>query len=518
MAIRLSGLASGLDTDTMVKELMKAQRMKSTKIEKNITKMEWKKDKWKDINSKIYSLYTSSLSKIKMQGNFNAKKASSTNEEKVTVTANTSAPEGNHIIKVKSTASAQFVTGNVIPKDIAVSVNTRLTELDLSAVEGSTITIKAGTNDEVVFNVEETTSIGDFTKALQDAGLNANYDTTQKRFFISSKESGFKNSFTITSSATVDLTRLGLIEIKPSITDGVVKEPADSTVSLVKPSDAVIIYNGAELKSPSNTISANGLTITVKDKTTGSDTDIDTDDEVINISVTKDNQTIYDMIKDFVKSYNDVLKIMNESYSADSSKGYEPLTSDEKEAMTEEEIKKWEDKIKSSLLRRDNTLSSITSLMRTTLNKSVSVDGKSYSLSSFGIVSVNYTEKGLLHINGDSEDILVSSEPDELMKALTENPDAVMEVFTKLASELYGTLSDKMKSTSLSSALTIYNDKEISKTITNYKDDLSKLELRLQDMENRYYKQFTAMETMISKLNTQSSSMASLFGMNTSTQ
>jgi predicted neuraminidase len=93
-----------------------------------------------------------------------------------------------------------------------------------------------------------------------------------------------------------------------------------------------------------------------------------------------------------------------------------------------------------------------------------------------------------------------------------DDPDKVMEVMNKIASNLYKTLSDDMKSSTLRSALTLYNDKEMTNQIKDYKSDLSTLEDKLQDVENRYYKQFSAMETAMAKLNSQSSSLASMLG------
>ena len=77
MAIRLSGMISGLDTDAIIKELMSAQSLKKTKIEQNKEKLEWKKEKWEEMNTKIYSLYTEKLSELKLQGTFLTKKVSS---------------------------------------------------------------------------------------------------------------------------------------------------------------------------------------------------------------------------------------------------------------------------------------------------------------------------------------------------------------------------------------------------------------------------------------------------------
>jgi flagellar hook-associated protein 2 len=203
---------------------------------------------------------------------------------------------------------------------------------------------------------------------------------------------------------------------------------------------------------------------------------------------------------------------MNKAYNATSSRGYEPLTDEQKDSMTDTEIDKWEQKIKDSLLRRDDTLSTLTSSMRTTLSDIVVVNGKKYSLSSFGIGSVSYIENGQLHINGDTDDSLVSSSENDLMDALNKDPDTVMKVFNELTGKLYSTMTDDMKSTSLRSALTFYNDKDMAKTLTDYQGDLKKMNDKLNDMEDRYYKQFSAMESAMAKMNSQSNSLASMLG------
>ena len=510
MGIRVSGIASGLDTEGIVSELMKVQRLKTTRLENNITKLNWKIEKWKTLNSKIYSFYTGALSKIRLQGNFNTKKAYSSNESKAAVTATNSVPEGTHTLQIKSVASAQFVTGESLNTSINVTYDTKLKDLGMDEAVGSKIVITAG-SDTIDFEIKENSTVGDFISALRNAGLNANFDTSLKRFFISSTKSGTENAFTITTEVAeggnVDLSKLGLSQITKSVDEnGKVTISAGGNVSVVNPADAVIIYNGAEFKSSSNVMNINGMTITVKDVTA--------EGEVINISVSKDSQAIYDMVKDFIKSYNEVLSELNKAYNADLARGYEPLTDEQKKVMTEEQIEKWENKIKDSLLRRDQSLNSIITAMRDCLSRSVTVNGKSYSLSSFGINSVDYTERGLLHLDGDPDDGMTSSNEDKLMKAISENPDVVMEVFTELTGELYKTMTEQMKSTPLKSALSFYNDKELNNTLKDYQDRLSMWEDRLVEMEDRYYRQFSAMESMMAKLNSQSGALYSLLGMN----
>lgn len=284
----------------------------------------------------------------------------------------------------------------------------------------------------------------------------------------------------------------------------------ENSSNTIEAQNSEIVYNGVTYKQASNTVTINGLTIQAKQVTGGN----------ANITVTKNVQASYDMVKNFIKEYNDILKELNTLYYADSARGYDPLTDEEKEAMTEDQIEKWETKIKDSLLRRDNTLGSLIDSMKTSMGKAVEVttnygETKKYSLSTFGIsTSSDYTEKGLLHIYGDADDSLYAAETNKLMKQLEEDPEAVMQALTGIASGLYSSLTDKMKSTTLSSALTFYNDKEMTKQQTRYAKDISKLEDKLEAMESAYFKKFTAMETALAKLQKSTSALSSLMGNN----
>jgi len=643
MAIRMSGLVSNLDTDSIIKELMSAQNKKKEKVQAKITKLEWKQEKWKELNTKIYALYTGTLTSMKTEGTYQAKKASSTNESKLSVTAGNGAVEGAHTVSVNSLASSQYLTGATIPQytnadgeQVYATASTKLSDLGFDT--STAIRVQVEGKDAVDIAVDGSTTLSDFVNGLKEAGLNASYDSTYHKMFISSKDSGTANAFSITSgtvsstaerdgiktaldysnlstakqkkadtlianyrSAVIDgstdkieeaekaiqdfasdnlktkitneakeaykaslaegeeidkeaqtaavnaaleaaegqfeslessvstavaaydaavsagdfsssgstaLGALGLTDISYNVdATGNISYSYDESSSavLVKASDAEITYNGASFKSSSNNISVNGLNFTANKVTDPG--------EIITVNVSKDVDGIYNKVKDFVKQYNELLKELNDIYGADSAKGYEPLTDDEKEAMTDDQVEKWETKIKDSLLRRDDTLGTLINSMRSALQTTVSVNDSSYSLSMFGITtSSNYSEGGLLHIYGDSEDSYGSDFDDKLKKALTEDADTVMKTLSGVASNLYSTLQEKMKTSTISSALTFYNDKQMTKQMTSYKSELSTLESRLQDIEDRYYSQFSAMETSMSKLQSQQNSLASYLG------
>jgi flagellar hook-associated protein 2 len=274
--------------------------------------------------------------------------------------------------------------------------------------------------------------------------------------------------------------------------------------------DAQITLNGATFKSATNTFNINGLTIKAQAVTAPGET--------IQITTDSDSQGLYDKVKDFLNTYNEVINELMKLYNADSAKGYEPLTDDEKHDMSDSEVEKWEKKIKDSLLRKDSTINGIINTMTTSMMASYEVNGKSYSLGSFGIHTLGFlnaakNENYAYHIDGDSEDSLTSGNQDKLLEAITNDPEGVQEFMTSLASGLYKELGKKMQSTNLSSAYTIYNDKQMASEYSRYTKTIKTWEDKIADMEDRYYKQFSNMEKQLASIQSSSSSISSLLGM-----
>lgn len=275
--------------------------------------------------------------------------------------------------------------------------------------------------------------------------------------------------------------------------------------------DSKIKLNGIEYTSGLNTYSINGLSITALQATGDGDTN------AVSITTATDTQGIYDKIKDFLTQYNSLINEITSLYNADTAKGYEPLTDEEKDAMSESEIEKWEEKIKASLLRRDDSLSSIMNAMTNAMSKGFEINGKKYYLSSFGIKTLGYfnapeNQQYAYHIDGDEDDASVSGNEDKLMAMINSDPDTVVSFMQQLTSNLYDEIGKKMKSTTLSSVYTVYNDKEMASEYSDYTDLIKKWEEKLQAQEDYYYEKFSAMETALAKLNSQTSSLSSLLG------
>lgn len=631
MAMRVSGINSGLDTDAIVQELVSAYSKKTEKYEKEQTKLSWKQEAWKSLNSKVYSFYTNT-SKLKYSSAYAAKKVSVSDTTKASVTASGNAVNGTQKLNVLQTAQSAYLTGGKISttNGEAATSETKLSELGFT--ENATIRVHLNKTDEDGKPIEtdikltKDSTLADVTKELQNAGVNASFDEKNGRLYISSKDSGTIGDFTITASdaqgtgnmyrANRLLDRLGIgsnsyaagdvIQTKQGKTaemsttlvnlgytggettftvngkditvypqtnirdllndfkaagisasfDGATgKLSFSSSESLtfegdadvlkllgldsglkadisrdpikLDGSDAMIVLNGVLYTSDSNSFSVNGLNITANSVTDDINTLLDANGEVdlskltdanaISITTSTDTQGIYDTIKDFLTEYNNIINEMTKLYNADSARDYEPLTDDEKDAMSDTEIEKWETKIKDSLLRRDSSLDSIMSSMISAMNKGIVINGETYALSSFGIHTMGYlnaaeNEQNAFHIDGDEDDENTSGNKDKLMTAITEDADTVIEFMKQLSSNLYKAIDDNMQSTTMRSRYKIYNDKELDKQYNNYAKLISQWEEKVSDKEEYYYKQFTAMESALAKLNSQQSSLSGLLG------
>ena len=216
--------------------------------------------------------------------------------------------------------------------------------------------------------------------------------------------------------------------------------------------------------------------------------------------------------------YNELMEGMLEGYNADTSKGYEPLTSDEKAAMTETEIDEWEKKIKDSLLRRDETLGTTISALNQIMNEGIEMkDGSMMHLFDLGINTPGYFNaeenyRNSFHIDGDKDDTISSKKEDKLMAAINADPDRVASFFQELTGKLYTKLTDLMGSSNYSSAYTLYNDKQMKTDYTDYTSKIAKAEKDLNAKMDKYYQKFAAMEAAMAKVQSQQNSFTSMLG------
>lgn len=274
--------------------------------------------------------------------------------------------------------------------------------------------------------------------------------------------------------------------------------------------DAKINLNGVDFTNSSNVFEVNGLTITALAKTEG--------DEEITLTTTNDTSGIYDMVKNFLSTYNKVINQLDKLYNADSSSKYTPLTDEEKEALSETEVEKYEEKIKDGLLKGDNTINSIMSALTQTMSKGIEIGGKTRFLSDFGINTLNFfdaekNESHAFHINGDSDDEKTSGNADILKGLISSDPDLVTSFFTKLNQNLYAQL-DKLSSR-ISGRRTygsFFEDQTLKTDYKDYDSKISELEEKANKYEDNLYNKFAKMEAAMAKLQSKTSALTGMFG------
>ena len=497
MAIRITGLNSGLDTESIITQLVSAKKTSVNNLKKEQTKLSWKIDAWKSLNTKILSLH-STIDKLRFDSAYVKKKSTVSQTGILSVVAGETSVNGVQTASVESLAKAGYLTGGKLKTADGGKVTADTKVVDLGITAGSSFKI----NDTEV-NIDENTTISGLVSQLKESGVEANFDENQQRLYINAKETGKDNDFSFTGDDAL-LKTLGIIE-DASNPDGAVK---------IKGENAVMYLNGARYESTTNTFQVNGTTYTA---TGVSDKNADGSLKELSITTMDDYDGIYDTIRDFFKQYNSLINEMDKLYNAESSKGYEPLLSEEKEALTDTEVEEWEKKIKDSLLRKDSSLNSVISSMTTTMMGSVSVNGKDMYLSSFGIATLGYfnaeeNEKHAYHIPGDPNDTSVAEGQDILKSMIASDPETVKSFFSQLSNNLYNSMSKTLERIpDFKSYRKAYSDLQLNKELEEYKTKISKAEEALTAYEDKWYDKFAAMETALSKLSSKQNAISSLF-------
>jgi flagellar hook-associated protein 2 len=298
--------------------------------------------------------------------------------------------------------------------------------------------------------------------------------------------------------------------------------------SFVSGKDANITLDGQNLTRSSNSFSVSGITYTIlkQEKTPTEQT----------VAASLDVSGVFDKISKFVAKYNDVINNINGKLSDDYDSSYQPLTDDQRAAMNADDIKAWETKAKTGLLRNDPILQNIVYNMRKALYDPIA--GVSTTLSSIGISTGAYQEKGKLNIDEA-----------KLKSALQTNIDGVMNLFSQeskdhpgtltvrsldstsrstrnnqegLAYRLYDIIQDNTsiikdthnhKGTLLEKAGIVGDTSEITSTLHQemyfYNTQITEMNDALIAKENAYYAKFTNMEQLLSQMNAQSSQLTS---------
>lgn len=626
---RISGLASGMDTETLVKQLTMGTTKKIESAYQQKQLLEWKRDYYREITQKLNDFnnkyFGNSLFNLTIGDSLKQPKATSSAPEYVTVNATTDAPSGSLIISdiEKLASSAKLISSSPVSaqlssvidtsqltslggtsmkfsldgiskivtfenkayttaEDVAAELNTMLSEafgtdkITVSSVDNTlTFTPSNSTSKISIYSsgiAEETEAISllniisgasnriKFNDTLSEITLAKPFDTDNIKFTINGKDFAFAadatlntvintintsdsgvtisyseitDKFTLTTKETGSGANISFIDkdlnntnIPGSFINALI---GDATVTAGEDAVLKVKLNGSveeqTIIRSSNTFEIDKTVYTLHGMADG------IEKENISINVAPDADTLVSKITDFVKDYNELVESINTKLSEERFKDFLPLTDEQKEALSETDQKLWTEKAKSGLLRNDMYLKSIVSEMRGSLYKEVkgldsSGERLGFILPDIGITTGLYTENGKLKINET-----------QLRKAISQNPDGVISLLTQNASisySQYNTPENKAKRFEESGLLWRLSDivkNNLSKVgkkgalielvgspdnqflgDTAYRKKISDIEYsiieltnKLSKEESRYYARFTAMESALSKLNSQSS-------------
>lgn len=424
------------------------------------------------------------------------------------------------------------------------------------------INIKNETTGEIITidktidgkNFDENTALSDIIKAINasDANVEVTYSEVSDKFTLTSKESGASGNFSIIGGNKVNkdgtvtdtsINNLGTAIFGTGINPPSDKNPTTTKYTYTKGQDAIIWvdYDGeggadpVQITRSSNTFDIDGLSVTVNG-TFGMQKDgngvikpgqLDPNAEAVTFGAKVDSEKVTEAVKAMIDAFNDIIKLTNDELSEKRNRDYAPLTDEQKEEMTEDQIKAWEEKAKAGMLFNDSDLRNFTSSIRFIF----SGDNETIKLlSDMGIeTSSNFSDHG--KINFDEA---------KFKAALEENPEVISDLFTRTGETTVNsegntvtknvglmnqikTVFDKYASTTGStkgifvqmagateSPLSML-DNFILDQMNDIDDEIEKLKDKLETETERYYKQFTSLETFISQMNSQSSWLSSQF-------
>ncbi|MHA0856221.1 flagellar filament capping protein FliD [Paenibacillus sp. CMAA1364] len=503
MVTRISGLASGMDIDAMVKKLMKAESIPLDKMTAQKQLMEWKRESYRETSTKMVSFLQDKLAKLSLSSSINAQKATVTGNTSAVSAVASSSASGSLDIQVTSLATAS----RAVSKDWTTKSPTIKSDFADWVVERTKDGVPIGTpkDDKVkVGNVDIQIDVGETIESFVNK-INANTQTGVTAIYDEKSGLSLTSKVTGVSNIKVDLNISDMFGL--SITSG---------------TDAVLNVNGLAVSKSTNTFDINGVTLTLKGVTPPG--------ESTNIEVSKDTDKLVENVQDFVNAYNEVLGAMNSSVNEERYKKYTPLTTEQKGDMSDEEIKLWTSKAKSGMLKNDTILQNTVIEMRNAMMQGVDIgrigsDGKNQPLmlSELGITTGTYDTRGKLILDTDKLKTALNSDPeilnnffgnqdkDKLLSNEYTEKDGIIAKLRKISNVSLQRMAETAGTSRVSSDITstFINSSTMGEQLSSLDRRIADMTSRLTRIETNYFKKFTGMETAINKFNSTSSVLSS---------
>ncbi len=509
--MRIGGLATGMDIDKIVGDLMKAERMPLNKMEQEKTLLTWKRDAYRDVNKQLFELENMSFD-MKLQSTFNSKSTTSSDSSVATASATADAGNGDYNIEVTQVATAAYnfsegtLSKDGSPIDPDATLESQEGNFKNAMNYGSfdlTTYDENGSNTKSI-SVTKDMSLNDVLGEINNSGLGvrAFYEKSSDKVMIERTTEGNYNPDDTGDFLGAEIGFNG--QTAPFLADTLAIKNGDNSTGTWKlnekgGTDAKFTYNNAlDITSHKNEYTLNGVTFNFNDVGTST------------VNVDNNVDSAVDKITKFVDKYNELIKNLNDQVNEQKNRDYKPLTEKQKETMEEKQIEMWEEQAKKGLLHSDSTIRSSLFEMRNEWYEEVETSGQFSQLSEIGIkTSSNYRDGGKLIIDED-----------KLRQKLTEDPESVSKLFVGegdtegIADKLKTTLNETIQSVERKAgkASSVPSSYTIGKNLVDLKDEMNAFQDRLNQIEDRYWSQFTQMEKAIQKMNSQSNYMMQQFG------
>ncbi|MBD7968937.1 flagellar filament capping protein FliD [Paenibacillus gallinarum] len=482
--MRINGF-SGMDIDSMVTSLMTSQRAPLDKLNQQKTLLTWTRDSYREMNSKIVDFKNIKLANFKLTPSMNTNKAViSGNTNAIRAEASADAIKTGMTVNVKSLATKSYIQSNAMSN---VALSTKLSDLPNS----STVSANAEGNYTLTINEQKVTinkemTLSDTIKKINSTpkiNAIASFDEVSGKLSVTAKEYG--KEITLQDGGGTFLNLIGSNAVVGSKT-GEVEITSSGVAKTYYPT--------------SNSLTVNGVQLTLLAVSEGNATST--------ITIQNDPTKAMDTIKSFVESYNELLSLSNTKMGEERYRDYAPLSDEQKSAMKENEITQWEEKAKSGLLKNDDILRSLVTSMRSVIS------GHLGTLSSIGITTGQYYEGGKMYIDEGKLKAALESDPEKVMNAFQGVSDGTNAgIFSKLGNSFDSALNKLLEKAGTSKFSSDVNsifkeESAMGRRLKDYNSRISAMQTKLGNLEARYYKQFTAMETAMSKYESQSSSLA----------
>ncbi|MCL2049783.1 MAG: flagellar filament capping protein FliD [Defluviitaleaceae bacterium] len=557
--IRFAGLSSGMDTQSMVQQLMRAESMKMDRLTKRRTLVQWRQEQMHNVITRLNDFRKDNTDYIRANSitndnswNTRAATVESASGEKVkgiAVKADPNAEVGSFDIEVVSLAAGDAVQGKkLFSYDISLSTPMHIA-VGADRGDGSAF---SNQNTSILINgrsilIEQTDSVQDFINKVNEseAGVKISYDTMRKEFLMESTTTGANATIHTQNDTWGIMERIGLDNIRNN-TDNTMKtgEITDDPRLVQQAKNAKVLYdvNGVftavELQDQSsNTFEINGVTITLSRGVT--------EGEIYTINVETDTEQIMETIKEFVEQYNHLVRYINALHTtsrprhgnAVSGKLYEPLTDEERKGLSDTELERWDEQAKTGLLHRDRDLRSLQSQMRSAMFAPVKVTGGKDN-DYVSLFDVGITTVGRDGTPGDGLIGILQIDEAKLLEMLEKDPERVKSLFARSPIDAGGMLGGTIEERNaradhvglgfrLDDILRTYGDDDqgplrqragytrglmvsentMSQQLRDFDNRLSAMERYLARRENHYYSMFSRMEQAIAQSNSQMDSL-----------